>query len=234
MKTIGMIGGMSWESSLAYYRIINEAVKERLGGLHSADCLMYSFDFAEIEALQMSGAWDEATLRMVEAAQRLERGGAECLIICTNTMHKMANAVQNAVGIPLIHIADPTAESVKAQGIETIGLLGTRFTMEEDFYRGRLIDNHSLKVIIPDDVGRKLVNRVIYDELVLGQIKPGSRAAYIRVIEDLAAQGAQGVILGCTEIGLLIKPEDSPIPVFDTTHLHALAAVNFALEGINA
>lgn len=234
MKTIGMIGGMSWESSLAYYRIINEAVKERLGGLHSADCLMYSFDFAEIEALQMSGAWDEATLRMVEAAQRLERGGAECLIICTNTMHKMANAVQNAVSIPLIHIADPTAEAVKAQGIDTIGLLGTRFTMEEDFYKGRLMDNHKLNVIIPDDVGCKLVNRVIYDELVLGQIKPGSRTAYIRVIEQLAAQGAQGVILGCTEIGLLIKPEDSPIPVFDTTHLHALAAVNFALEGINA
>lgn len=232
MKTIGLIGGMSWESSLEYYRIINEAVKQRLGGLHSADCLMYSFDFAEIEALQMAGAWDEATARMIEAAQRLERGGADCIVICTNTMHKMADAVQAAVDLPLIHIADATAEAIKAQGIATVGLLGTSFTMEEDFYKGRLIDKHGLNVLVPDAAGRKMVNRVIYNELVLGDLRPESRAAYVDVIRDLHAQGAQGIILGCTEIGLLIKPEDSPLPVFDTTVLHAQAAVSFALETV--
>lgn len=230
MKTIGLIGGMSWESSLEYYRIINEEVKKRLGGLHSADCLMYSFDFAEIEALQMAGDWETATTRMIDAARRLEKGGARCVVICTNTMHKMANAVQNAIDLPLIHIADATAETIKAQGLTTIGLLGTKFTMQEDFYKGRLIDSHGLEVLVPptaEDIAT--VNRIIYNELVLGEIKPDSRTRYVTIIKKLQDAGAQGVILGCTEIGLLIKPEDSPIPTFDTTTLHALAAVDFAL-----
>ncbi|MEQ8673639.1 MAG: aspartate/glutamate racemase family protein [Aggregatilineales bacterium] len=230
MKTIGLIGGMSWESSLEYYRIINEAVKARLGGLHSADCLMYSFDFAEIEALQMSGDWETATERMIEAAQRLEKGGARCVVICTNTMHKMADAVQNAIDLPLIHIADATAEVIKAQGIKNIGLLGTKFTMQEAFYKGRLVDDHALNVLVPptaDDIAT--INRIIYDELVLGEINSGSRDQYVTIIEKLRGAGAEGVILGCTEIGLLIKPEDSPIPTFDTTYIHTLAAVDFAL-----
>ncbi len=230
MKTIGLIGGMSWESSLEYYRIINEEVKKRLGGLHSADCLMYSFDFADIEALQMAGDWETATTRMIDAAQRLEKGGARCVVICTNTMHKMADAVQNAIDLPLIHIADATAETIKAHGLMRIGLLGTKFTMQEDFYKGRLTDSHGLDVLIPptaEDIST--VNRIIYDELVLGDIKPDSRAQYVTVIKKLQDAGAQGVILGCTEIGLLIKEDDSPIPTFDTTVLHALAAVDFAL-----
>lgn len=229
MKTIGLIGGMSWESSLEYYRIINETVKARLGGLHSADCLMYSFDFAEIEALQMADDWDTATQRMVEAARRLEKGGAACVVICTNTMHKMADAVQAAVDLPLIHIADATAEVIKNAGVQHIGLLGTAFTMEHDFYKGRLIDTYGLDVIIPDDAGRKIVHDIIYHELVLGEIQDESRRAYVEVIKAMQADGAEGVILGCTEIGLLIKPEHSPIPVYDTTYLHAVAAVNFAL-----
>ncbi len=229
MKTIGLIGGMSWESSAEYYRVINEEVKRRLGGLHSADCLMYSFDFAEIEALQMADDWDGATARMVEAARRLERGGADCVVICTNTMHKMADAVTEAVNIPLIHIADPTAEAIKAQSMSNIALLGTAFTMEHDFYKGRLIDDHRLNVLIPNDDDRRTVHRVIYDELVVGDIRDDSRADYVRIIDALAGRGAEGVILGCTEIGLLIKPDDSPIPTFDTTELHALAAVDFAL-----
>lgn len=229
MKTIGLIGGMSWESSLEYYRIINETVKERLGGLHSADCLMYSFDFAEIEALQMVGDWDEATRRMIAAAQRLENGGADCIVICTNTMHKMASDVQNAVDLPLIHIADATAEVIKKDGLQNIALLGTRFTMEQDFYKGRLIENYGLNVLIPDTEGIETVHRIIYDELVVGKIKVDSRSAYVDVINTLATQGAEGVILGCTEIGLLIKPEHSAIPTYDTTYLHALAAVDFAL-----
>lgn len=230
MKTIGLIGGMSWESSAEYYRIINETVKERLGGLHSADCLMYSFDFHEIEELQTAGAWDEAARWMVEAAQRLERGGAACVVICTNTMHIMADAVQGAVAIPLIHIADPTAQAIKAQNIKTIALLGTAYTMEGDFYKGRLVHQHNLNVLIPDDAGREIVHRIIYDELVVGAIKPESRAAYIDIIDRLAGQGAEGVILGCTEIGQLVKPDDSPLPVFDTAYLHAVAAVDFALS----
>lgn len=233
MKTIGLLGGMSWESSLEYYRIINEAVKARLGGLHSADCLMYSFDFAEIEERQMAGAWDDLTQMMIAGAQRLERGGADCMVICTNTMHKMADAVQNAIDIPIIHIADPTAQAIKAQGLDSIGLLGTRFTMLEDFYKGRLIEKHNLAVHIPDDNGVAYVHDVIYDELVLGTIKDDSRAGYVEIIQKLAEQGAKGVILGCTEIGLLIKQDDSPLPVFDTTHLHALSAVDFALEGLH-
>lgn len=229
MKTIGLIGGLSWESTVEYYRIINTAVNERLGGVHSAQCLMYSFDFAEIEALQAEGDWDSATFRMINAARQVERGGADCLLICSNTMHLMADDVQNAVDIPLIHIATPTADAIIADGFQSIGLLGTRYTMEQDFYKGRLIDTHELTVHIPDEDDRQTVHQIIYDELVVGQIKPESRAAYQQVIQSLVADGAQGIILGCTEIGLLIKPEHSPVPVYDTTHLHALAAVEWAL-----
>jgi aspartate racemase len=220
---------MSWESSSEYYRLINEGAKARLGGLHSADCLMYSFDFAEIEALQMAGDWETATQYMVEAARRLERGGAACIVICTNTMHRMANEVQAAVDLPLIHIADPTAAAVQAAGIARIGLLGTRFTMEGDFYRGRLESLHELDVLVPDERGREAVHRIIYDELVVGEIRPESRMAYLGIIDQLEAAGAQGVILGCTEIGLLIQQAHTALPVFDTTRLHALAAVDFAL-----
>jgi aspartate racemase len=230
VKTIGLLGGMSWESSILYYQIINETVRERLGGLHSAQSLMYSFDFAEIEALQMADDWDGATHRMIHAARQVERGGADCLVICTNTMHKMADDVQNAIDIPLIHIADATAQAIKAQGMTSIGLLGTRFTMEQDFYRGRLETAHELGVLVPDDEGRALVHNIIYDELVVGDIRDTSRTQYQTVIDVLVGEGAQGVILGCTEIGLLIKPEHSPVPVFDTTYLHAVAAVEWALD----
>lgn len=230
MKTIGLIGGMSWESSLEYYRIINEEVKSHLGGLHSAECLMYSFDFAEIEDLQMKDDWDTATQRMIQAAQQIERGGGECIVICTNTMHKMADAVQNAVDIPLLHIADATAQAIQASQLETIGLLGTRFTMEHDFYKGRIINNFGLNVRIPDDADRDTVHQIIYDELVIGDIRDDSRVAYQAIINKLQADGAEGVILGCTEIGLLIKADDSPIPVYDTTYLHAVSAVDWALS----
>jgi aspartate racemase len=229
MKTIGLIGGMSWESSAEYYRIFNETVRERLGGLHSAQCLMYSVDFAEIEALQTRGAWDEADRAMLAAAQRLERGGAGLILIGANTMHKSAGAIQNGVGVPLLHIADATAEVVRAAGIHTIGLLGTRYTMEEDFYVGRLIDQYGLTVLIPDAQEREEVHRVIYDELCLGQICAPSRVRYREIMAGLAARGAQGIILGCTEIGLLVTPEDSPVPLFDTTRIHAEAAVDWAL-----
>lgn len=229
MKTIGLIGGMSWESSIEYYRIINQEARQRLGGLHSAECLMFSFDFAEIEALQMIGDWDTATQRMIQAAQQVETGGGECIVICTNTMHKMADAVQDAVDIPLIHIADATARVIQADEINTIGLLGTRFTMEQDFYKGRMIHNFGLDVLTPNDVGRDVVHKIIYDELVVGEIKAESRTQYQTIIRDLQSEGAEGVILGCTEIGLLIKPEHSPIPVYDTTYLHAVAAVEWAL-----
>lgn len=230
MKTIGMIGGLSWESSLEYYRIVNQEVKARLGGLHSAQTLMYSFDFAEIERLQHQGQWDQATALMVDAAQRLERGGADFIIICSNTMHRMAAEVQAAVNIPLLHIADATAEKIKAQGLTTVGLLGTRYTMEQDFYKGRLIDRFDLKVITPDAADRDIVNRVIYDELCLGDIRAESKAEYVRIINALIAEGAEAIILGCTEITLLIKQDDCPVPAFDTTYIHALAAVEAALN----
>jgi len=229
MKTIGLIGGMSWESSIEYYRIINETVKAKLGGLHSAQSLMYSVDFAQIEALQHQGRWDEATEMMIDAARRLERGGADFVVICTNTMHRVADQVQAQIQIPLLHIADATAASIRSQGLKRIGLLGTRFTMEEEFYKGRLVDKHGLDVIIPDDEEREIVHRVIFDELVLGQIKPASREQYVRIIAHLAGEGAEGIILGCTEIGLLVGDQDSPVPLFDTTRIHAVAAVEYAL-----
>jgi aspartate racemase len=231
MKTIGMIGGMSWESSIEYYRIINETVKEQLGDLHSAKSLMYSVDFAEIEVLQREGRWQEATRAMVEAARSVEAGGADFLIICTNTMHRMADEVQQSIAIPLLHIADATAEAIKAQGLQRVGLLGTRFTMEEDFYRGRLVEKHALEVLVPDAAEREIVHRIIYDELVLGRIVPASKAEYLRIIGGLAEAGAEGIILGCTEIGLLVSQADSRLPLFDTTRIHALAAVQYALEG---
>ena len=230
MKTIGMIGGMSWESSIEYYRIVNETVKEKLGGLHSAKCVMYSVDFAEIEALQHAGRWKEATHAMIEAAYYVEASGADFLIICTNTMHKMADEVEAAIGIPLLHIADATAEAIKAGGLSKVGLLGTKFTMEEDFYRGRLVKKHGLDVLIPNAEDREIVHRIIYDELVLGKIKSKSREAYKDIIEKLIADGAQGIILGCTEIGLLVKDKDSRVPLFDTTIIHAVSAVEMALE----
>ena len=229
MKTIGLIGGTSWESSLLYYQIINQTVKQRLGGLHSAQCLLWSFDFAEIEQLQTAGDWAGATQRMIDAARSLERGGADCIVICTNTMHRMAADVQAAVDLPLIHIADATAQNIVEVGISNIALLGTRYTMEQDFYKGRLIDQFGLKVLVPDPSGIQVVHDIIYEELVLGIVREESRRDYQRVIEQLAQQGAEGVILGCTEITLLIKPEHTSLPVFDTTYLHAVAAVDWAL-----
>lgn len=230
MKTIGLIGGMSWESSLEYYRILNETVKERLGGLHSVKCVLYSVDFAEVEALQHAGRWDEAASIMVEAGQSLERAGADLLMLCTNTMHKLASEIEAGVNLPLLHIADAAAEAVRAGGITRVGLLGTKFTMEEEFYRGRLTDNHGLQVVIPDAEDRELIHRVIYGELCLGVIKEESRMAFTQIIAKLAADGAQGVILGCTEIENLVRQQDSPLPVFPTTRIHAEAAVDWVLK----
>jgi len=231
VRTIGLVGGMSWESSIEYYRVINQVVRERLGGLHSAKSVMYSVDFAEIETLQREGRWEEATRLMVEAARHVERGGAAFVVICTNTMHKMADAVQRGIGIPLLHIADATAEKIKAQGLRRVGLLGTRFTMEEDFYRGRLVEQHALEVLIPAEREREIVHRVIYDELVVGKAIPSSKIQYLDIIGGLVRDGAVGIILGCTEIGLLVGQGDVEVPVFDTTLIHARAAVEYALEG---
>jgi len=229
MKTIGLIGGMSWESSIEYYRIINQEVRSALGGVHSAKSVMVSLDFGEIEELQMKGDWEEATRILVQSAREVEKGGADFLLICTNTMHLMAEEVQAGINIPLLHIADATARAVKDQGLKSIGLLGTRFTMEEDFYRGRLEKLHKLKVVVPDQSGRELVHNVIYDELVQGVIKDPSRQGYKEVIQDLVKEGAEGIVLGCTEIGLLVKKEDVSVPIFDTMEIHALAAVDAAL-----
>ena len=233
MKTIGLLGGMSWESSIEYYRIINETVRARLGGLHSAKSIMYSVDFAEIERLQDQGRWNEATALMIDGAERLERGGADFLLICTNTMHKMADAVEAQIQIPLLHIADATAEALKARDLKQIGLLGTKFTMEQDFYKGRLTEKYGLKVLIPNQEGREMIHRVIYDELCMGVVSSSSREAFAKVINQFAETGAEGVILGCTEIGLLIGEEDSPVPLFDTTTIHAVAAVEYALSERN-
>ena len=230
MKVIGLIGGMSWESSAEYYRIINEATKQRLGPLYSAKSLMYTVNFNEIEQLQHSGRWDEAGLILVDAAKRLERGGADCLVLCTNTMHKLAPAIEAAVQLPFIHIADATAEKIRARGIKRIGLLGTAFTMEQDFYKGRLSDKFGLEVIVPEQADRAVIHRVIYDELCQGKIEATSKAEYLRIMADMVARGAEGIILGCTEIMLLVSQQDASVPVFDTTYLHAEAAVAFALE----
>jgi len=230
MKTIGLIGGMSWESSLEYYRLINLGVKERLGGLHSAQTLMYSVDFAEIERLQHHGEWEHAAQHLAAAAQRLEQGGADFIVLCTNTMHKVAAEIQASTRLPLLHIADPTAQAIRAQGIKRVGLLGTRFTMEEAFYKERLQQPHGLEVIIPDAEARTTVHRIIYDELCLGEIRPASKVAYQAILQQLTQAGAEGVILGCTEITLLIQQAECAVSVFDTTRLHATAAVEMALR----
>ncbi|PWK72569.1 aspartate/glutamate racemase family protein [Aminobacter sp. AP02] len=229
-KVIGLLGGLSWESSAEYYRIINELVRERLGGLHSARCLMWSFDFAEIEALQSADRWQEATVEMIDAARRLERGGADFAVICSNTMHRMADEVHAAIDIPLLHIADPTAERIREAGLRRIGLLGTAFTMEQDFYKGRLIERHGLEVLVPEAEDRQVVHRIIYEELVQGRIDASSRDAYREVIARLVRRGAEAIILGCTEIMLLVGAEDSAVPLFDTTAIHAEAAVALALS----
>jgi len=230
MKTIGLIGGMSWESSLEYYRILNRTVAARLGGLHSARCVLVSVDFAEIESLQHAGRWEEAARSMVEAATSLERAGADCVLLCTNTMHKLADRIQSSVRIPFLHIADATAARIRAAGMTSVGLLGTRFTMEETFYRGRLEERFGLSVRVPGPADRELVHQVIYDELCRGIIREESRARFVGIIRELMGAGAEGIVLGCTEIELLVRPEDSPVPVFPTTAIHAQAAVDFALS----
>ena len=230
MKTIGLIGGMSWESSIEYYRIINETAKAKLGGLHSAKSIMYSVDFADIEILQHQGKWGEAAQMLIDAAKNLENSGADFIVLCTNTMHKVADDIQANVKIPLLHIADATAQLVKDSGIRKIGLLGTRFTMEEEFYKGRLSQKYGLNVNVPNAQEREIVHRVIYDELVIGEIRQHSKEQYIGIIEQMVHQGAEGVILGCTEIGLLIHKQDSQVPLFDTTRIHAEAAVEYALK----
>ena len=230
MKTIGLIGGMSWESSLEYYRIINEFVRDTLGGFHSAKIVLYSFDFAEIAALHEEEDWDAAAKLLIAAAQRLEEAGADVLAICTNTMHKVAEPVQKNVGIPLLHIVDATAEAIKARGFKKVGLLGTKFTMEQDFYRKKLSDRHGLEVIVPAEGERQVVNHVIYDELCCGQIRPSSKEQFGAIMRNLVANGAEGIILGCTEIGLLVDQQDVEIPLFDTTIIHAKAVARFALE----
>jgi aspartate racemase len=226
---IGLIGGMSWESSAEYYRIINREVRNRLGGVHSARSLMWSVDFGEIEHLQHQGDWDELTRRMIDAAIRLERGGAGFVVLCTNTMHRMADEIAAAIRIPLLHIADPTAEKIKAAGFRKVGLLGTAFTMEQDFYKGRLEKVFGLEVLVPDASDRRVVHDIIYKELVAGEVRPESRMAYCEIMARLVARGAQAIILGCTEIMLLVSQADSAVPLFDTTTLHALAAVDRAL-----
>lgn len=228
MKRIGLIGGMSWQSSALYYALINEFVGERLGGFHSADCVMASVDFAAIEAMQVEGRWDDAGTALAAEARALEAAGAELIVLCTNTMHKVADVIEAAVDVPLLHLGDVTAAAVLAAGVDTVGLLGTRFTMEESFYVDRM-RSHGLDVIVPEADDRGIVNRVIYEELVAGTVLDESRAEYVRIIESLRARGAQGVILGCTEIELLIGPSDTTLPVFPTTRIHAEAAVTAAL-----
>jgi len=229
VKRIGLLGGMSWESTAEYYRLINQLVAEQLGGLHSADCLLRSVDFAEIEALQREGLWSEAGERLAREAQHLEAAGAELLVLCTNTMHKVAAEIEIAITIPFVHIADTTAQAVRGDGLDRVGLLATGYTMEQDFYVGRLRMEHSLDVLVPDRPDRKIVHEVIYEELCRGVIKDESREEYRRIIGTLVDRGAQAVLLGCTEIDLLISAEDSPVPVYDTTRLHAERAVTLAL-----
>ncbi|HPH97908.1 MAG TPA: aspartate/glutamate racemase family protein [Anaerolineaceae bacterium] len=230
MKTIGLIGGMSWESTAQYYALINEQVRDRLGGLHSARCILYSVDFAEIEAWQHAGDWAQAGQAMAEAARSLERAGADCVVLCTNTMHRLAGEIEAAISIPFLHIADAAAGKIQQAGLARVGLLGTRFTMEQDFYRRRLREKFGLDVLTPESADRQMVHDVIYNELCLGIIRPESRADYARVIEKLVQAGAQGIILGCTEIELLVQPADSPVPLFPTTAIHAAAAVDWALN----
>jgi aspartate racemase len=230
MKTLGLIGGMSWESTVPYYRSINETVKARLGGLHSAKLVLYSVDFAEVERLQHAGDWDAAGRLLADAARALQAAGAELLVLCTNTMHTVADAIEAAVSIPLLHIADPTAAAVHAAGHTRVGLLGTRFTMEQSFYRERLETRYGLNVLLPHAPDRETVHRIIYEELCLGRIEDGSRQAYRRVMDALVERGAQAIILGCTEISLLVSQADATVPLFDTTTLHATGAAEAALR----
>ena len=230
MKRIGLLGGMSWESSAEYYRFVNEVTRDRLGGLHSADCIMRSVDFADIEVLQRSGAWDEAGARLAGESRALQDAGAELLVLCTNTMHKVADAITEAIDIPLVHIADTTAEAVRAAGLGTVGLLATAYTMEQYFYVGRLRDRHGLDVLVPEEDERREVHRVIYEELCVGVVEDASRDAYRDVMAALAGRGAEGILLGCTEIDLLVGPDDATVPLFDTTRLHAERAVDLALS----
>ncbi|MYN17400.1 amino acid racemase [Rugamonas sp. FT107W] len=229
MKTIGLIGGMSWESTVPYYRQVNETVKEHLGGLHSAKVVLYSVDFHEVERLQHAGDWDAAGALLADAARALRAAGADFLVLCTNTMHKVAPAIEAAVDIPLFHIADPTAAAIKQAGHSKVGLLGTRFTMEQAFYKDRLRERHGLDVIVPGQHDRDIVHRIIYEELCLGRIVDASRAEYRRIIAGLVEQGAQAIILGCTEISLLVAPQDADVPLFDTTAIHARTAAEWAL-----
>ena len=230
MKTIGIIGGMSWESTVVYYQLLNRLTREQQGGLHSAQLLLWSFDFAEIEKLQASDNWAAATDAMTDAAQALQRGGAECIVICTNTMHKMADEVAAAVDIPLIHIADATATAIKATEVSRPLLLATRYTMEQDFYKGHLLSKHGIEVMIPNQHDRTIVHDIIYDELCQGVVKPESKALYQSVVQRAIDAGADSVILGCTEVGLLLSEQDLPVDVFDTTELHAQAALKFAFR----
>lgn len=230
MKIIGLIGGMSWESTVPYYRQINETIKERLGGLHSAKIILYSVDFHDIEQLQRAGDWKAAGAILAEAAHSLETAGASFLVLCTNTMHKVASSIEAAVTIPLLHIADPTAVEIKESGHSTVGLLGTRFTMEQEFYRDRLSERHGLRVIVPGPDDRETIHRIIYEELCLGIVTTDSRDAYRRIMANLTSQGAQAIILGCTEISLLVNQKDSEVPLFDTTGIHARAAAEEALR----
>lgn len=232
MKTIGLLGGMSWESTVTYYRLVNEGVKARLGGLHSAKIVLYSVDFQEIEALQHQDDWAAAGMALAQAGQALEVAGADFLVICTNTMHKVEPAIAAAISIPVLHIADATAAAIQAQGIRTVGLLGTQFTMEQAFYKARLSEQHGLNVLIPEKGDRATIHRIIYDELCLGNVKPASRDAYLTIIQKLQQQGAEAIIAGCTEIPLLINQADLTLPLFDTTALHAMAAVDYALSDL--
>ena len=229
MKTIGLIGGMSWESTVTYYRIINDTVKDALGGLHSAKLLLYSVDFAEIEECQASGNWDGSAEVLSAAAKKLESAGADFILICTNTMHKVVPQIQAQISVPIVHIADATAEELKRRNIRKVALLGTKYTMTQDFYKARIQDQ-GIQVLVPDPAEIETVNRVIYDELCLGEIRDASRQAYVRIIERLGDRGAEGVILGCTEIGLLIDQSDTTLPVFDTTQIHARAAAQMAIQ----
>lgn len=229
MKLIGLIGGMSWESSVHYYQAINEEIKERLGGLHSAKCLLYSVDFEEIERYQANGEWEKAGELLADVALKLEKAGVDFILLCTNTMHKVIDMIEAKITVPVIHIADATAQDINKAGLKKVGLLGTKYTMEQDFYISR-IEQNGISVIVPNEEDRHTINRIIFEELCLGKIEPSSRQFYKKVIQDLIQQGAEGIILGCTEIGLLVRPEDSDVPLFDTAVIHAKEAVNKALK----
>ena len=230
MKTIGLLGGMSWESTVSYYQTINRVVGERIGGLHSAKILLHSVDFHDVERLQHAGRWEEAGELLSSAARNLESASAELLILCTNTMHRVAPQIEASVSIPFLHIADATAERISSAGLTRVGLLGTRFTMEQDFYRGRLEERHGLEVVVPSERDRESVNSIIYEELCRGQVLESSRSEYRRIMSDLVAAGCEGIVLGCTEIGLLVQPSDAPVPLFDTAEIHAEKAAAYALD----